>query len=277
MKSKSCIPWSSDAEAAVAKVPFFVRKRVRQRVEEEAVRCGSAVVTLEHVETCRNRYLNRMEEEVKGYRVEACFGSSGCPNRALADDDMVQRIESVVKGKHMREFLQKNVAGPLKFHHEFQVILSDCPNACSRPQIADIGLLGACRPAMTDAECSRCMACVVTCRENAIALNEESIVPEIDFAKCLACGQCAAACPTGALSQGATGYRIQTGGKLGRHPQLGCELPRIFPKEEAIRLVDATIDFYQEKSVGGERFGEVMNREGYGKYAEFLKKRGVLI
>lgn len=277
MKNRSSIAWTPEAENAVAKVPFFVRKRVKQRVEEEAARCGASQVTLTHVETCRNRFLNRMEDEVKGSRVETCFGSSGCPNRAVTDDDMVQRIDSVVKEKHMREFLQANVAGPLKLHHELQIVLSDCPNGCSRPQIADIGIIGACRPETTDAECSRCTACVVACREKAVALNEESFVPDIDFAKCLACGQCVAACPTGTLVRGASGYRILLGGKLGRHPQLGCELPRIFSKEEAIRLVDATIDFYQEKSVGGERFGELMNREGYEQYADFLKKRGVLI
>jgi dissimilatory sulfite reductase (desulfoviridin) alpha/beta subunit len=42
--------------------------------------------------------------------------------------------------------LKKIVRGSLRIHHEFRISISDCPNACSRPQITDIGLIGACHP-----------------------------------------------------------------------------------------------------------------------------------
>lgn len=269
--------WSRDAESAVAKVPFFVRKRVRQRVEEEASRCNVAMVTLEHVETCRNRFLHKMEDEVKGYRVEACFGSGGCPNRAVADDQLLQQLETLAASKHLREFLQSRIGGKLKLHHEFQIVLADCPNACSRPQIADIGLIGASRPALSDIECSRCGACVDVCRESAITLAETALRPEIHGAKCLSCGKCSAVCPTGTLARGKQGYRVQVGGKLGRHPQLGWELPGIFSREDVLRLADAALDFYTTESLQGERFGEVLKGASYEKFMYFLKKRGVLI
>lgn len=271
------VKWLPDAEAAVTKVPFFVRKRVKQRVEEEAAQRGSPIVTLEHVEACRNRFLNKMEDEVKGYRVEACFGSSGCPNRAIAEDCLALRLEAVAWSKNIRAFLTEKVAGQLKLHHEFQIVLSDCPNACSRPQIADIGIIGACRPAMTDAECSMCGACVDACREEAIALDDRAVQPEIDFEKCLACGKCVSGCPTGTLARGGEGYRILIGGKLGRHPQLARELGRIFTKEDALQLVDAALDFYKTENLRGERLGDVLNRAEYGQFADLLKKRGVLI
>ena len=38
--------WSSDAEAAVKKVPCFVRKKVRARVENDALTAGKKVVSL---------------------------------------------------------------------------------------------------------------------------------------------------------------------------------------------------------------------------------------
>ena len=60
----------------------------------------------------------------------------------------------------------------MKMHHEFRVSISDCPNACSRPQIADLGLIGARRPRVTDETCSQCGACVEVCREEAISLRE---------------------------------------------------------------------------------------------------------
>lgn len=269
--------WSSEAETAVAKVPFFVRKRVKQRVEEEAARCGASMVTLEHTETCKNRFLHKMEDEVTGYRVEACFGTSGCPNRAVTDEGLLQQIETLAASKKLREFLLSRVGGKLKLHHEFQIVLSDCPNACSRPQIADIGIIGACRPAVSDAECSRCGACVEACRESAIALDEAAQYPEIDVTKCLSCGKCSAVCPTGTLVPGAQGYRVQVGGKLGRHPQLGRELSGIFSREDVLRLTDAAIDFYTSETIQGERFGEVLNGAGYEKFRNFLENRGLLI
>jgi hypothetical protein len=45
--------WAKEAEAAVSKVPFFVRKRVKRRVEEETIRRGAKEVRLEHVQTCQ--------------------------------------------------------------------------------------------------------------------------------------------------------------------------------------------------------------------------------
>ena len=43
--------WTKEADKAVSKVPFFVRKKVRKRVEEEAARQGAAEVSLDHVHT----------------------------------------------------------------------------------------------------------------------------------------------------------------------------------------------------------------------------------
>ena len=45
--------WTEEAKKAVSRAPFFVRKRVQRRVEEEAARSGSDEVTLEHVDVCQ--------------------------------------------------------------------------------------------------------------------------------------------------------------------------------------------------------------------------------
>ena len=75
--------WNHEAEQAISRVPFFVRKKVKKRVEEEAVRCKAPVVSMDHVDACRNKFLDQMEKEVRGFQVENCFGSGGCPNRAI--------------------------------------------------------------------------------------------------------------------------------------------------------------------------------------------------
>jgi anaerobic sulfite reductase subunit C len=254
--------WTKEAEQALFRVPFFVRKRVRKRVEEEAMGAGSQRVTIAHVRTCQQRFLNRMEDEVRGYQVESCFGPSGCLNRACAYGDIAERIEQEMSSRALKDFLKERVGGPLKMHHEFRVSISDCPNACSRPQIVDLGLIGACIPLVTNTPCSQCGACVEACRERAIELGEDR--PVLDEAACLACGQCIRACPTGTLLEGRKGYRVLVGGKLGRHPRLAQELPHVHSVEGAMALVGRCLDHYLAHCLKGERFGEIIERTGLG-------------
>jgi len=264
--------WSKEAEKSIAKVPFFIRKRVRKRVEEEATRCGSNEVSLEHVQACKERFLNRMEEEVKGYSVETCFAQSGCPNRAVVDDDLVKKVEKKLAKRNMKDFMKKKVNGPLKLHHEFRTSVSNCPNACSRPQIVDVGLMGTRLPAVASNEiCTECGACLEICKEGAISVDEAR--PAIDMDRCVSCGQCIDACPTGILKEDEKGYRILVGGKLGRHPRLGSELSGIYTEEEVLKILDHCIDYYQDHCVEGERFGEVLEKEGLDNFLEEINGR----
>ena len=252
--------WSEEAKKALDEVPFFVRKRVRKRVEEEAVYSGAPVARLEHLNACQKRFLTKMEDEVSGYQVETCFGPSGCPNRAIICDGLAEKIRKRLQTKDLKSFLQKIVSGPLKIHHEFRVSISDCPNACSRPQIVDIGLIGACEPVVTDATCSRCNACAETCHEDAISFPGDA--PVVDAAKCLSCGKCIEVCSTGSLQKDRSGYRVLLGGKLGRHPRLATELPVIFPAEKIPGVIDACLDYYTSHCRQGERLGEILEKRG---------------
>ena len=251
--------WTDEANEAISKVPFFVRKRVRKRVEEEAGRAGSSVVTLEHVKTCQKRFLTQMEDEVKGCQVEACFGTSGCPNRAVDFEDFAKRLEERLAKRDLRSFLKEKVQGPLKLHHEFRISISECPNACSRPQISDIGLIGARSPKISSEPCIQCEACVDICREGAIILAGKW--PVINFGRCVSCGQCISSCPTRTLQEDKKGFRIQVGGKLGRHPRLAQELPGIHAPEEAFKIIEKCLDYFQNHCQKGERFGEILVRE----------------
>lgn len=187
--------WAREAEEAIARVPFFVRRRVRKRVEDEAERRHSCEVTLEHVRACKQKFLTNMEDEVNGYQIETCFGPGGCPHRAIKDPDLVKKLEAILASKDLRAFLKNRVSGPLKLHHEFRVSVSNCPNACSRPQIADLGLIGAARPRIYADGCTGCGACTTICGEDAIQLSETGVRPIIDGEKCLSCGRCISVCP----------------------------------------------------------------------------------
>ncbi len=48
--------WNRTAEEAIAKVPFFIRRRVRKKVEMEAEGRNVSEVTLEHVRTVATEF-----------------------------------------------------------------------------------------------------------------------------------------------------------------------------------------------------------------------------
>lgn len=254
--------WTPEAEDAIKKVPFFVRKRVRARVEKEAAAENRHVVSLSEVQATKTRYLTDMTSEVKGYRLDTCFGPNGCPNRANPSDRLMERIEALLKQADLLAFLKIQVGDGLKFHHEFRVTLADCPNACSQPQIKDIGILGACIPKITDLKCSACGACEDFCKEKAVFLGPERGGPHINPRRCVGCGGCIPICPTGTLAEDRRGFRIQVGGKLGRHPALAREIPGLFDEDGVVAVVGACVDFYKSRSRGGKRFADIIEKAG---------------
>jgi anaerobic sulfite reductase subunit C len=261
--------WTIEAEKAIKKVPFFVRKKVSARIEKEAKETGKNRITLAEVRTAKAKYLSNMTSEIKGYQIDICFGPGGCPNRSNQGDLLLPKIEVLFEKEDLLGFLKQSVKGDLKFHHEFRVTLADCPNACSQPQIKDIGIIGAITPLRTDEICTKCEACVEVCKEHAITLDSKRDIPEIDFNRCLKCRQCVDVCPTGTIISGTKGYRVQLGGKLGRHPKLAKELPGIFTEQEVLNIVKDCIIFYKKKSRHGERFAEIFRDEDFD---EFLKQ-----
>ena len=83
--------WSEEAEAAIKKVPFFVRKKVRARVEKEARESGKFQVSIDEVRATQANFISKMDSEIKGYQVDTCFGPGGCPNRAVVGDNLLKK------------------------------------------------------------------------------------------------------------------------------------------------------------------------------------------
>jgi len=259
--------WSFAAEAAVKKVPFFVRRKVKLRVEKEAAEAGKKTVSLADVKATQARFLSNMSSEIKGYQLDTCFGANGCPNRANNGEKLLERIEKLLKQEDLLGFLKKHVKGEIKFHHEFRITIADCPNACSQPQIKDIGIIGVSLPVLTDEVCTLCEACVDKCREKAITLHKEIDQPKIDYNLCLACGKCVEACPTGTISADKKGFKVQLGGKLGRHPQLAKELPGIYNEDEVLDIIKNCIIFYKNHSKQGKRFAEIFTPHDFKDFS----------
>ena len=257
------VKWAPDAEAEIKKVPFFVRKKVRSRIENDMAAAGITTVSLADVKAAQARFVSKMGEDIKGYQIDTCFGSKGCPNPANTCDDLVKKIDSILETADLLNFLKKQVRGDLKYHHEFRVTLAECPNACSQPQIKDVGIIGAAIPEVSDETCTGCGACVEACIENSITLDTRENIPVIDHERCLKCGKCIQACPTETINAKKKGFRIQLGGKLGRHPRLAFELEGIFSENEALRLVESCIDYHKKHSKNGARFAELFNPKDF--------------
>jgi anaerobic sulfite reductase subunit C len=259
----SVVKWTADAETEIKKVPFFVRKKVRSKIENDAAAAGKKIVSLSDVTAAKARFMSKMSADIKGYQIDTCFGSSGCPNPANSCDALVKKIDSIFENADLLNFLKKQVKGDLKYHHEFRLTLAECPNACSQPQIKDIGIIGAVIPEVTDEICTGCGACVEACTEKSITLDVRKNIPVIDHERCLKCGKCIRACPSETIAAKKKGFRIQLGGKLGRHPRLAVEIEGIFSENEALCLVESCIDYYKKHSKNGARFAEIFDPDDF--------------
>jgi len=193
--------------------------------------------------------------ESKGYRIENC---RRCRNTANDTGPLQHRIETLLEQENLLSFLKQRVKGPIRIHHELRVALAACPNGCSQPQIKDVGIIGAAIPGLTGQDCTLCEACVKVCREQAVHLDNSH--PIIEFNQCLYCGQCAAVCPSGTIAVEKKGFRVQLGGKLGRHPQLAKELPGLFSEDEVLHIIRKGLAFYKEHSQPEERFADLFRQ-----------------
>ena len=193
--------------------------------------------------------------EMKAYRLDAC---RSCRNTANEIDTLLLKIEGLFEEEDVLSVIQQHVKGELRIHHRCRVALAACPNGCSQPQIKDIGIIGAQAPMVTDIACTVCGACVNVCKEPAVTLDHD--YPTINKQRCILCGQCMGVCPTGTIATAKRGFRVQLGGKLGRHPRLATELPGIFSEEEVVTIIRDALAFYITQSKPGERFADVFYR-----------------
>ena len=70
------------------------------------------------------------------------------------------------------------------------------------------------------------------------------------------------------MEEGAKGYRVMAGGKLGRHPRLATEMRGIHRPEAVVEIVENWLDHYQRHCLKGVRFGEILEREGMNSLRE---------
>jgi len=191
------------------------------------------------------------------YNITRCKGiEQGCPFLIPDVPDPEAALERIVEDSGWPELLRESTSGEPKPHQQVRIVLAGCPNACSRPQIADFGLIRAGTPTIDAATCTDCGACAATCPEGAI--RSEGGVHRIDQDKCLYCLRCRGVCPEGALQAQSTGYRVLVGGRLGRRPMLARELCGIYSLGQGLDLLAGCLALLRRRFVPGIRLGDLV-------------------
>ncbi|CCO22148.1 4Fe-4S binding protein [Maridesulfovibrio hydrothermalis] len=200
--------------------------------------------------------------------INICRGICGeeCRFALFVEKGFDERIEKVITESGWPEFLNERYGGKVNPHKMFTVNGAACPNGCSRPHIADIGLIRSCVPVIDHEQCIACEECVRSCPDEAMEMVDGRVV--ITREKCLVCGICVRFCPTEVISCSRNGWRVLAGGRLGRHPRLGTELPGVFSSDEALTLVSKALRIWMDNYEEDKRFGWVMDRIGYEKLLE---------
>lgn len=194
------------------------------------------------------------------YLVRVCNAADGCP-RAVADvAGAATAVSAVLDQVDVAGVVREKAAsaGRMLEHHRFKVTLSGCPNGCSQPQIADVGLMGHERPRLDEGACIGCGLCVETCAELAFSLNGGRL--RMDESRCVGCGACIRVCPMSALTAAAAGWRVLVGGRLGRHPRLAAEVASCADLDQALALVTKVVESWAGSGLPDERVGVMLDR-----------------
>lgn len=190
--------------------------------------------------------------------MRACRGAEGCPHAVGDVAGAAEALRGVLVKTRAAEVVREKAGGLPRVHDQLTIAVSGCPNACSQPQIADFGLIGAEVPQLHAEACVGCGACVEACREAALELHGSALtlVPE----RCLACGACIRACDYGALTAGESGWRALVGGRLGRHPRLAQELDGYHPLERVEATLETIVELWSAVGRPHERIGALLER-----------------
>jgi anaerobic sulfite reductase subunit C len=193
------------------------------------------------------------------YVVRVCRAAEGCPRAVVDVAAAAAALTATLDGVDVAGMVRRKAGnGRMLEHHRFKATLSGCPNACSQPQIADVGLVGQERPLLDETACIACGLCVEACAEVVFSLAYGHL--SMDGSRCVGCGACMRVCPTVALTPAATGWRVLVGGRLGRHPRLGAEVMSCADLDDARAVATKVIELWELEGRRDERVGVVLDR-----------------
>lgn len=271
MARTDSIPWDPEAQEALKRVPALMRGLARRKIEQGVAAGGRRRVSLADFEKAEARFKalrgGRSGQELAAMMpaenkpgapmvvVEACRAQlAGCPNALLDTEPWQQAVDDWLTEADISERLRQRVEGDrVLFHHKLKIAIAGCPNGCSRPQIADMALVGTVRPSFDAGLCTACGECATACPDRAIEITDTAVW---NSQRCLGCLKCHEVCPVEAVSLGQPMARVLMGGKLGRHPHLAQEIAVVANPQEAADLFSRIVEQYIDNSAPGQRFAD---------------------
>ena len=148
--------------------------------------------------------------------------------------------------------------------HKFKIAVGGCPNNCVKPDLNDLGIVGARAPGYDETLCRGCKKCHVelSCPIHAAKLSDGKLV--IDPNACNSCGRCIGKCPFHCSDEGTYGWKVYVGGRWGKRVAHGQLLGKIFTdKNELLDVVDKAILLFRDQGISGERFADTIERIGF--------------
>lgn len=201
--------WDKEASSRLEKVPIFVRRLARSKIEKYAREKGKTMVTVEDIDAVKASYMGVGNDKVnKGvintnpfsldaatgedkfeilkrsgeyeiengyptmYQIEICRGEDvECPFLIASVKELLQKIKDRLREMEFSKKLISKIEGKVLPHQRLKIAIASCPNCCSQPQIKDFGThLRAKVYVDKDVECNGCMNCLRACREGAIKI-----------------------------------------------------------------------------------------------------------
>ncbi len=187
---------------------------------------------------------------------ETCQGKQrNCPNRLIDAGHWEKVIDQALIEKKIDEKIREKIPGKkVRYHQKLHISISGCPNGCSRPQIADIGLTGFVRPRVNTRECTQCGLCEADCPDRAVQLIDGP--PTFDRSLCQGCNHCVQSCPEGCFTYISSGARLFVGGRLGRRPRFAKLVSEFDTPEAAARKIVSLVERFLAEAKPGVRFAD---------------------
>ncbi len=208
--------WDEEASLRLEKIPVFVRRMARSKIEKRASEKGKSIVTVEDVEDAKASFmgtgsvksdkgvintnpfsldskagedkyeiLKRSDEYVEEdgypamYNIEICRGEDvECPFLIAGIKGLQQKIKNRLREIEFSKKLISRIDGKILPHQRLKIAISSCPNCCSMPQIRDFGVHVRAKVYVDDNfECNGCGNCLRACKEGAIRISGMSNQP----------------------------------------------------------------------------------------------------
>ncbi len=208
--------WDEEASSRLEKIPIFVRRMARSKIEKRASEKGKSIVTLEDVEDAKASFmgtgsvksdkgvinanpfsldskagedkyeiLKRSDEYIEEdgypamYNIEICRGEDvECPFLIASIKGLRQKMKDRLREIEFSKKLISRIDGKILPHQRLKIAIASCPNCCSMPQIRDFGVhVRATVSVDENFECNGCGNCLRACKEGAIRISGMSNEP----------------------------------------------------------------------------------------------------